>query len=113
LKRSSYPAVAAQGDIRREALRFLQVIGGTRHPECIDLVCANAGAILYVAGRAADLPSGVSAGRELIDSGRALRKMCQWIVAQGDGQDEGLQRFTSLAEQAGLKKSVLADLDSL
>lgn len=106
LKRSIYPAVAATGDVRQEALRFLQVIAGTRHPECIDLVCANAGAILYVAGRASDLPSGVSAGRELINSGLALEKMCQWIVAQGDDQGKGLQQFTSIAEQAGLKKEV-------
>jgi anthranilate phosphoribosyltransferase len=113
LKRSHYTTVAATGDVRREALRFLQVIGGSGHAECIDLVCANAGAIFYVAGRAADLPSGVSAGRELIDSGRALRKMCQWIAAQGDEQDEGLQRFLSLAEQAELKNRVLDDLDSL
>jgi anthranilate phosphoribosyltransferase len=111
LTRSIYPTVAATGDVRREALRFLQVIAGVRHPECIDLVCANAGAILYVAGRTPDLPSGVSVGRELIDGGLALRKMCQWIVAQGDDQGNGLQRFTSIAEQAELKKEVEAYLD--
>jgi anthranilate phosphoribosyltransferase len=112
LRRSIYPAIAATGDVRREALRFLKVIAGIRYPECIDLVCANAGAILYVAGRAADLPAGVSAGRQLIESGQALKKMCQWIVAQGDDQGKGLQQFISIAEQAGLKEKVLADLDA-
>jgi anthranilate phosphoribosyltransferase len=110
LKRSKYPAVAAQGDVRREALRFLQVISGTCHPECIDLVCANAGAVLYVAGKACDLPSGVAAGRELIQSGRALGKLCRWITVQGDDRQKGLQRFTAIAEQAGLKKEVLVHL---
>jgi anthranilate phosphoribosyltransferase len=110
LKRSIYPAVAATGDVRREALRFLQVIAGARHPECIDLVCANAGAILYVAGRASDLPSGVSAARELIDDGRALKKMCQWIIAQGDDQGKGVRRFTAIAEKAGLKREVSAEI---
>jgi len=112
LKRSSYPAVAARGDVHREALRFLQVISGTRHPECVDLVCANAGAVLYLAGQSSDLPSGVSAGRELILGGLALRKMCQWITAQDDDQKKGLQRFTRIAEQAGLKNEVLAHLDA-
>ncbi len=112
LKRSHYAAVAAQGDVRREALRFLQVISGTRHPECIDLVCANAGAVLYVAGNASDLPAGVAAGRKLIQSGRALKKMCQWIAAQGDNRQMGLQRFTAIAEQAGLKETVSAHLDN-
>lgn len=112
LKRSIYPAVAATGDVRCEAIRFLQVIAGARYPERIDMVCANAGAILYVVGRAADLHSGVSAGRELIDNGLALRKMCQWIVTQGNSQGKGLQRFIRIAEQAGLKKEVVADLDA-
>ena len=112
LKRSIYPAVAATGDVRREALRFMQVIAGVRYAERIDLVCANAGAILYVAGRAADLPSGVKASRELIESGRALKKMCRWIVTQGDDQQRGLQRFISIAEHAGLKNEVLACIDA-
>ncbi len=111
LKRSNYPAVAAQRDLRQEALRFLQVISGTRHPECIDLVCANAGAILYLAGQASDLPSGVSAGRELILGGLALKKMCRWITAQDDDQKKGLQRFAAIAEQAGLKNEVLVHLE--
>jgi anthranilate phosphoribosyltransferase len=112
LTRSIYPAVAATGDVHREALRFLQVIAGARHTECIDLVCANAGAILYVAGLAADLPSAVSAGRELVDSGQALKKMCRWIVTQGDDQGEGRRRFSSIAGEAGLKKDVLTYLDA-
>lgn len=112
LKRSIYPAVAAACDIRREVLRFLQVIAGARYPECIDLVCANAGAILYLADRVTDLPAGVSAARELIDDGLALSKMCQWIIAQGDDEGKGLQRFTAIAEQAGLKKDVLTYLDA-
>jgi hypothetical protein len=66
-----------------------------------------------VAGLAADLPSGVSAGRELIESGRALKKMCQWIVVRGDDEEAGLDRFIAIAgQEAGLKKEVLADLDA-
>jgi anthranilate phosphoribosyltransferase len=110
LKRSHYTAVAALNDVRREALRFVQVISGTHHPECIDLVCANAGAVLYVAGKTSDLPSGVAAGRELIHSGRALEKLCRWITVQGDDRQKGLLRFTGIAEQAGLKKEVSAHL---
>jgi anthranilate phosphoribosyltransferase len=112
IERSIYPAVAAACDIHREVVRFLQVIAGIRYPECVDLVCANAGAILYVAGEAPDLCSGVSVARELIDGGLALKKMCRWIVAQGDDQGKGLQRFTAIAEQAGLKQEVLAELDA-
>lgn len=110
LKRSSYPSVAALGNVHREALRFLQVIGGTRHSECIDLVCSNAGAILYVAGLSPDLPSGVMTARELIFGGLALKKMCHWMIEQGDDENAGLQRFMGLAGQAGVKSEVQAHL---
>ncbi|WP_338738290.1 anthranilate phosphoribosyltransferase [Haloplanus salilacus] len=40
-----------------------------------DIILANAGAAIYVAGRAADLESGVDAAREAIDSGSAAAKL--------------------------------------
>jgi anthranilate phosphoribosyltransferase len=110
LKQSSYAAVAALGDLRAEAVRFMRVISGIGHPACIDLVCANAGALLYIAGQAPDLPSGVSAGKKLINSGRAFKKLCQWITVQCDDQGIGLRRFTDIAAQAGLKNDTVAYL---
>ncbi|MDX9785297.1 MAG: anthranilate phosphoribosyltransferase [Desulfobacterales bacterium] len=107
LKKSSYEKVAALGKVDQEAVRLMQVVAGMDHSACIDLVCANAGAILYLAGRAADLPSGVSAGRELILSGRAFEKLCQWVTTQCDDQGVGLQRFTAVAVRAGLHQEAL------
>jgi anthranilate phosphoribosyltransferase len=72
LDRATYESIAAQGDVDKEAVRFMQVISGADHRECIDLVCANAGAILYVADQENNLPADVASGRELIDSGRAF-----------------------------------------
>lgn len=108
LVRGRYSDVAAMGDVQKEAIRFLQVISGVDHPACIDLVCANAGAILYIAGQAVDLPTGVSAGKALLQSGRALEKLCQWVTTQTDDQQEGMKRFTAIAGQAGLKNEVTA-----
>ena len=108
LKKSSYEKVAVMGDINQEAVRLLQVIAGIDHPACIDLVCANAGAILYLAGQAADLPSGVSTGRELILSGRAFEKLCRWVTTQSDEQGIGVQRFTTVAARAGLQQKASA-----
>lgn len=101
-----YEAVAALGDARKEALRFLRVVGGLDHPACIDLVCANAGAILYLADKAVDLPAGVDAARDLIHGGRALAKLCHWMRAQSDAKHEGLRRFSALAARAGLGAEV-------
>ncbi len=106
LHRSTYASIAAQGDVGKEAARFVRVVSGMDHRECIDLVCANAGAILYVAGRADDLPTGVAASRGLIDSGRAFEKLCQWITVQSDPEQSGVAKFKHIAESAGLGNEV-------
>ncbi len=103
LKRSTYGAVAALGDVHAEAVRFLRVISGIDHPACIDLVCANAGAILYVAGRARDLPSGVAEAKQLVFGGRSFEKLCRWVTVQSDASGTGRERFVAIAGQAGLK----------
>lgn len=103
LNRTTYESIAAQGDVEKEAVRFMQIVSGVEHRECIDLVCANAGAIIYVAGRTEDLLNGVAASRELIDSGRAFEKLCQWITVQSDPEQSGVTKFKQIAERAGLK----------
>lgn len=108
VKRGTYDDVAALGDVHSEAVRFLRVVSGIDHPPCIDLVSANAGAILYVAGQAPDLQAGVEAARQLIFSGRAFEKLCQWVTVQADGPGAGRERFTAIAAQAGLKNETSA-----
>jgi anthranilate phosphoribosyltransferase len=89
-------------------VRFLRVVSGIDHPACIDLVRANAGAILYLAGQAPDLPSGVEAARQLIFSGRAFEKLCRWVTVQSDDAGAGRECFAAIAAQAGLKNEVAA-----
>lgn len=87
LRRAAYAEVAATGDLRQETGRFLDVLAGTAAPACIDITCLNAAAVLYVAGKAADLKSGVARCREIIHSGRALEKLRQWVAVQrGEGR---------------------------
>ncbi len=108
VKRSTYADVAALGDVHAEAVRFVRVVSGIDHPACIDLVRANAGAILYLAGQAPDLPSGVEAARQLIFSGRAFEKLCQWLTAQSDEPGAGRERFAAIAAEAGLGREAAA-----
>ena len=48
--------------------------GGKRHA-----VCLNAGAALYIAGKAASIEAGVKMAEQLIDSGAALKKLEEFI----------------------------------
>jgi len=102
IQRADYGEVAATGNVRREAVRFLKVIAGTDHPACIDLTCLNAGAILYLVNAAADIRSGIDTSREMIHSGSALEKLAAWVSTQADVERNGIDRFASLAEEAGV-----------
>jgi anthranilate phosphoribosyltransferase len=68
----------AGGDARTNASiarEVLQGAGGAKH----DIVVANAGAALYVAGAAASIKDGVALAKESIASGRASAKLRQLV----------------------------------
>ena len=47
---------------------------------CRDAVCLNAGAGLYVAGKANTLTEGIRLAEEVIDSGKAMKKLEEFIA---------------------------------
>lgn len=102
LKRSSYSSIAAIGDAQREAVRFVKIISGTGYDECIDMTCLNAGAILYLVDKAADIQAGFELSRSLIASGKALGKLAEWVSTQSDPSGSGIQRFQNILEKAGV-----------
>jgi anthranilate phosphoribosyltransferase len=74
LERAPVEAVAGGGPEANAAdLRGI-VVGEVTGPKR-DIILANAGAALYVAGVADGLPDGVDAAREAIDSGAAAAKL--------------------------------------
>lgn len=62
------------GSPQENAARMLDVLGGERGA-LAEIVAANAGAALYVAGRADSLPAGVAAARAILESGSALETL--------------------------------------
>jgi anthranilate phosphoribosyltransferase len=108
LKRTDYPSIAATGNVRQEAVRFMQIISGTGHPECIDMTCLNAGAILYVAGKADDIRTGVQMSRDIVETGKALAKLSRWVTVQADSSKQGIQKYLNVAAEAGIRAEVAA-----
>ena len=47
-------------------------------------VCLNAGAALYIAGKAETMEAGVRMAEELIDSGAALKKLDEFIASSNE-----------------------------
>ena len=105
LRRAAHSEIAPLGDLRSEAVRFVQVLAGRGPEACGDAACLNAAAVLYVAGRAADLGDGLAQAREAVASGAALAKLEEWVAAQAGGVDQraaGEARLASLRAEAGL-----------
>lgn len=105
LRRAAHAEIAPLGDLRSEAVRFLQVLGGRGHESCGDAACLNAAAVLYVSGQAADLGDGLAQAREAVASGAALAKLEDWVAAQAGGLDQrstGAARLAALRAEAGL-----------
>ena len=106
IPRAVYEQIAATGDLRTEAVRFLKVIGGVDYPECRDITCFNAGAIFYLIGKVDSIKEGVSHARELIDTKKALNKLCQWVSVQTEADHSGLATLVNVSRQAGLETEV-------
>lgn len=102
IPRASFAGIAALDDTKAEVNRFLHVIAGKGFDPCIDFTCLNAGAILYTAGISRDIRSGIDASREAIASGRALKKLREWAVAQDAAGGRGIVRLETAIRDAGV-----------
>ena len=74
LERADIEAVAG-GDPAENAADMRAIVEGEADGPKRDIVLANAGAAIYVAGGAESLEAGVAAAREAIDSGAAAEKL--------------------------------------
>ncbi len=81
LPRSPPEAVAGSEPVAAAA-EALRILNGERGPKR-DMLLANAAAGIYVAGKAASLEEAVPAAQEALDSGRALGKLRELVVATG------------------------------
>jgi anthranilate phosphoribosyltransferase len=102
LKRWKHPDIAPTGDLRRETDRFAAVIAGRGCAACTDFTALNAGAILYVAGKADSIGKGVRMAQEALASGKALQKLGDWVNAQSDGTGDGRRRFEAVLQSNGI-----------
>lgn len=93
--------IAACSTRDEEIRRFMQVISGTgRFGACEAFVSLNAGALLWTAGKAADLQQGVVMAQETLGSGAALNKLQQWVAWQNSHAEAGLERFERVRKGA-------------
>lgn len=88
------------GDRELEALSILRLLRGEETGPRQDIVCLNAAPILYMMGNADSLKAGVERARSILDSGRAIKKLQDWIRAQSSDPAMGEGRFNDLMARA-------------
>ena len=88
------------GDRELEALRILRLLRGEEAGPRQDIVCLNAAPILYMMGSSDSLEAGVERARSILDSGRAIKKLQDWIRAQSSDPALGEGKFNDLMARA-------------
>jgi anthranilate phosphoribosyltransferase len=87
-------------DKSREALLLLRLLSGQDKGSRRDIVLANTAPILVITGHAADLTEGMAKAADIIDSGRAIKKLRHWVSEQSAEPGVKAERLDLMIESA-------------
>lgn len=91
--------IAGGNDPEKEALRLLKVFTSKDKKALYETICLNAAPIFYVAGKTTGITSGIEKSRHMIDSGKALDKLNEWVVTQHREPATGKKQLEHLMQQ--------------
>ncbi|MGV8174676.1 MAG: anthranilate phosphoribosyltransferase [Methanothrix sp.] len=89
-----------QGGRDEEALNLLRLLMGEEQGPRRDIVCLNAAPILCIRGHAASLKEGLMRAGDIIDQGRAIRKLQEWVAEQNVDAGPRLERLEEMLDAA-------------
>lgn len=96
IKRYDLSEILFEGGLEEERRKFLLVLGGKGPRACVDFTAINAGAILYISGKADNLRRGTEMAFEAIYSGKAVQKLIEWASVQTDPHRKGVDHLMGL-----------------
>lgn len=96
--RASPQDLQPANDINEEARRMVRLLSGEENGPRRDIVCLNAGLILYLAGIAGTIKEGYYNSVEIIRSGRALQKLEDWVREQNTHPEAGVAQLKSFLQ---------------
>jgi anthranilate phosphoribosyltransferase len=100
IKHSNEQAISPSSDRKQEVLNFLRILTGRDRGPRHEIVCLNTTPIFYLAGKAGNLRDGFSQARDIIESGRAVTKLREWVKAQNSDPKNGLRKLDRLLEES-------------
>jgi anthranilate phosphoribosyltransferase len=102
LPTGNYDDIKPDTDRSLEALRAVLLLAGKSSRSRMDIVSLNAGAILWMAEKAANLKEGVTAAKQIISEGRALKKLISWVKTQNREPESGNSIISSLCRKGNI-----------
>jgi len=102
IARSSEDAIAPLPSRDDAALTFLRILSSVEDGAREDIVLANTAPILYIQDMAKDLEEGVLKARELIQSGKPIDTLKNWVREQNRDPTCGEEQFETMSKAAGL-----------
>lgn len=97
--RSPLEEISAGSDPHHEALRLLKVFTGKDKKGLYETICLNTAPIFYIANRVQNLKAGVEKARDIVDSGKAMDKLQQWVNAQNQDTANSAKRLDALKKE--------------
>ncbi len=98
LKRAGEKDLRPCGDRKIEAERLVRLLKGEENGARQDIACLNAALVLYLMKAAETIKEGVNLSRDLINSGKAMDKLEEWVAEQNLQPEKGLKIFEALAK---------------
>jgi len=98
-------------DRKEEALGFLRILTGYDRGSRYEITCLNAAPIFYLMGQAKGLGEGFILAQDIIQSGRAIAKLREWVRAQNSSPENGLRKLDCLLAEIDAPREEVKDVE--
>jgi anthranilate phosphoribosyltransferase len=100
VKKGDESSILYGSDRSTEAINLLKVLSGEDTWHRREIVCLNAAPLLYITGHTANLRDGMEKAAEIIDSGKPIKKLIEWVAEQNSEPKEKQERLEEMLSQA-------------
>jgi anthranilate phosphoribosyltransferase len=100
IKRGTREEIASLNNLEKEAIRMIAVLNGKDLGSRSDIVCLNTALIFYLMNQCGTIREGFDKAKDIIASGKAIRKLRDWVEEQNDNPQKGLSKLEKLTQKA-------------
>jgi anthranilate phosphoribosyltransferase len=102
LPEGNYEEIQPDSCRETEACRAVNLLAGRGGESRSNIVALNAGAIIWMSGKAGSLKEGVKAAGAVINQGKALNRLALWAETQNRRPDSGNEIIKNLFQKSGV-----------